>query len=45
MLSPRFYGPVAGALTSHPLLTLQHWDPWMPIKQLAAQLRAFLQVC
>ncbi len=43
MLSPRFLGPVAGALTSHPLLTLQSWDPWMPIKQLAVQLRTFLQ--
>ena len=44
VLAPRFMGPVAGAMTSHPLLTLQNWDPWMPIKQLAAQLRTFLQV-
>ena len=44
LLSPRFKGPVAGALAGHPFLTLKHWDPWMPIKQLVQHIRSFLQV-
>ena len=44
VLYPRFQGPVAGALASHPVTQLQHWDPWMTQRDLAAKLRAFLEV-
>lgn len=44
VVSPRFKGPLAGALASHPLLQLKNWDPWRPVKELAAHLRMFLEV-
>ena len=33
-----------GALTSHPLLLIRHWAPFMPLLQLLQLLHAFLQV-
>lgn len=44
LLHPRFKGPVNGALASHPVAQLQHWDPWRTLQELAAKLKAFLQV-
>ena len=44
VVSPRFRGPLAGALASHPMLQLKNWDPWRPVKELAAHLRTFLEV-
>lgn len=44
VLYPRFTGPVAGALTSHPVTQLQHWDPWITQRELVAKLKAFLEV-
>ncbi|KAL0054327.1 hypothetical protein WJX82_007206 [Trebouxia sp. C0006] len=43
LLHPRFKGPVSGALASHPVAQLQHWDPWGTQRELAAKLKAFLQ--
>lgn len=45
VLYPRFKGPVAGALTSHPVTQLQQWDPWITQRELAGKLKAFLEVC
>lgn len=44
VVSPRLKGPLAGALASHPMLQLKNWDPWRPVKELAAHLRTFLEV-
>jgi len=44
VVSPRFQGPLAGALASHPMLQLQNWDPWRHIKELVLHLRTFLEV-
>ena len=44
VLYPRFKGPVAGALTSHPVTQLQHWDPWITQRELVTKLKAFLEV-
>ena len=44
LLHPRMRGPVNGALASHPVAQLQHWDPWGTQRELAAKLKAFLQV-
>ncbi|KAL3136896.1 hypothetical protein ABBQ32_006505 [Trebouxia sp. C0010 RCD-2024] len=43
LLHPRFKGPVNGALASHPVAQLQHWDPWRTLQDLAAKLKSFLQ--
>lgn len=44
LLHPRMKGPVNGALASHPVVQLQHWDPWGTQRELAAKLKGFLQV-
>lgn len=41
---PRFRGPIAGALASHPMAQLQTWDAWRTMRELADQLKSFLQV-
>ena len=40
---PRLQPGVLGALTSHPLLLIRHWAPFMPLAQLLQLLHAFLQ--
>ena len=44
LLWPRCQGPFAGALSSHPMIQLQSWDPWKPVKELICQLRVFTEV-
>ena len=44
LLHPRMKGPVHGALASHPIAQLRHWDPWGTQRELAAKLKAFLEV-
>ena len=41
---PRMQPGMLGALTSHPLLLIRHWAPFMPMGQLLQLLRDFLQV-
>ncbi|KAK9830590.1 hypothetical protein WJX81_002568 [Elliptochloris bilobata] len=43
LLQPRFCGPLLGALASHPLLQITHWDPWRPLREVALQLRAYVE--
>lgn len=44
VIGPRFQGPLAGALASHPMLLLKNWDPWRPVKELVAHLRTFMEL-
>lgn len=44
LVRPRCRAPLIGALSSHPMLQLAHWDPWRPQKDLIEQLQLFLQV-
>lgn len=36
--------PMAGAVASHPMLTLERWDPWRSQLDLIRQIKAFLEV-
>lgn len=44
ILRPRFKGPVAWAITSHPMLRIQNWDPWKLQKEVLMQIKDFLQI-
>jgi hypothetical protein len=44
LLRPRCLAPIAGALSSHPMLQLSKWDPWRPQRDLLEHLRTFLEV-
>lgn len=45
VLRPHLSTPLPGALASHPLLRLQHWDPMMNMSQLLDRIKEFLEVC
>lgn len=44
ILRPRFIGPVAGAVASHPMLKLKNWDPWRTLTELGLLIQCFLEV-
>lgn len=44
VVRPHLTQPLPGALSSHPLLRLEHWDPMMNMSQLVDNIRLFLQV-
>eukprot|EP00775_Hariotina_reticulata_P010405 gene10405-10563_t len=44
VVQPHLSAPLPGALASHPLLQLRHWDPWLNMSQLLDKLREFLEV-
>lgn len=44
VVRPHLDAPLPGALASHPLLRLEHWDPWLNMSQLIDVLRQFLEV-
>ena len=41
---PRLQTSLLAALTSHPLLLIRHWAPFMPLAQLLQLLHSYLQV-
>eukprot|EP00879_Flechtneria_rotunda_P020010 GHRR01021037.1.p1 GENE.GHRR01021037.1~~GHRR01021037.1.p1 ORF type:complete len:401 (+),score=118.20 GHRR01021037.1:516-1718(+) len=43
VVRPHLSGPLPGALSSHPLLRLEHWDPWMNMSQLLDKIKEFLE--
>ena len=43
VIRPRFRGPVAWAVSSHPMLRLANWDPWRGQKSMLTDIRDFLQ--
>jgi baculoviral IAP repeat-containing protein 6 len=44
VVRPHLAAPLPGALASHPLLRLEHWDPWMNMSQLLERVKEFLEV-
>jgi baculoviral IAP repeat-containing protein 6 len=44
VVRPHLASPLPGALASHPLLRLEHWDPWMNMSQLLERIKEFLEV-
>lgn len=44
VVRPHLSCPLAGALASHPLLRLEHWDPMMNMNQLLDRIKEFLEV-
>lgn len=44
LIRPRMPAVLAGALASHPLLSLDLWDPWKPCEEWLAVLKDFIQV-
>lgn len=44
VVAPRFQGPLAGAVASHPLLQMHQWDPTRSTDRLLALLRHFMEV-
>eukprot|EP00208_Stichococcus_sp_RCC1054_P006752 CAMPEP_0206141010 /NCGR_PEP_ID=MMETSP1473-20131121/11513_1 /ASSEMBLY_ACC=CAM_ASM_001109 /TAXON_ID=1461547 /ORGANISM="Stichococcus sp, Strain RCC1054" /LENGTH=407 /DNA_ID=CAMNT_0053535399 /DNA_START=79 /DNA_END=1299 /DNA_ORIENTATION=+ len=43
VVAPRFQGPLAGAVASHPLLQMHQWDPTRSTDRLLALLRHFME--
>jgi baculoviral IAP repeat-containing protein 6 len=44
VVRPHLALPLPGALSSHPLLRLENWDPTLTMRQLVDNVRAFLEV-
>lgn len=44
VVRPHLAAPLPGALASHPLLTLDHWDSCMNMSQLLERIKEFLEV-
>lgn len=44
VVRPHLSTPLPGALASHPLLRLEHWDPTLTMTELVDNIRIFLEV-
>ncbi len=44
VVRPHLTEPLPGALASHPLLRLEHWDPTLTMQELLESIKGFLEV-
>jgi hypothetical protein len=44
IIRPHFANPIAGAVSSHPMLKLQNWQPMRSLRELFDEIKAFLEV-
>jgi len=45
LVRPHFKGCIATAISSHPMLKLDNWDPMRTISELISQIKAFIESC
>lgn len=43
IVRPHLVPPMLGALCSHPMLRLANWDPWRPMEEVIAAIKAFVE--
>jgi hypothetical protein len=44
IIRPHFANPIAGAVSSHPMLKLQNWQPMRSLRELFGEIKQFLGV-
>ena len=44
IIRPHFSTPIAGAVSSHPMLKLQNWQPMRALREVFDEIKAFLEV-